>query len=112
MAEILRGEIWWVRLDPAMGHEQRGRRPVLVVSEDRFNRASQTPIGMALTSQEPRSPYPLTYRLTWDSQKKASWVKISQIRVLNASRFESRLGRISNSDVEIVLKGLDQILGR
>lgn len=33
-----RGEVWLADLDPAVGHEQTGRRPVLVVSEDFFNR--------------------------------------------------------------------------
>jgi mRNA interferase MazF len=35
---ILRGEIYFSRLDPVEGHEQGGRRPVLVVSSDRINR--------------------------------------------------------------------------
>ncbi len=112
MAEILRGEIWWVRLDPTIGHEQRGKRLVLVVSENRFNRASKTSIAMALTSQEPTVPYPLTYRLVWEGQTKPSWVKISQIRILDASRFESKLGEARARDLETVLSGLDRILGR
>ena len=33
-----RGEIWFVNLNPATGHEQQGLRPVLVVSEKEFNR--------------------------------------------------------------------------
>lgn len=33
-----RGEIWFVNLNPAAGHEQQGARPVLVVSEKEFNR--------------------------------------------------------------------------
>jgi mRNA-degrading endonuclease toxin of MazEF toxin-antitoxin module len=35
-----RGEIWLVSLDPASGHEQKGRRPVLIVSPEAFNRNS------------------------------------------------------------------------
>jgi mRNA interferase MazF len=35
---IQRGEIYLVDLDPTQGHEQRGRRPVLVVSSDAINR--------------------------------------------------------------------------
>ena len=34
----VRGEIWLAELNPIRGHEQAGRRPVLVVSDDRFNR--------------------------------------------------------------------------
>ena len=33
-----RGEVWLADLDPIVGHEQAGRRPVIVVSEDFFNR--------------------------------------------------------------------------
>ncbi len=37
MAAPNRGEIWWADLDPTRGHEQGGRRPVLVVSTTYFN---------------------------------------------------------------------------
>ncbi len=51
MARILRGDIFWADLDPAIGHEQAGFRPVLIISEDVFNQRSATVIAMALTSQ-------------------------------------------------------------
>ena len=50
MASILRGEIHWAELDPTVGHEQSGRRPVLVLSENVFNALSGTVIAAALTS--------------------------------------------------------------
>ncbi len=37
MTEPLRGEIWLADLNPTRGHEQSGRRPVIVLSEDLFN---------------------------------------------------------------------------
>ena len=45
-----RGEIWLVALDPTAGHEQRGTRPVLVVSPDAFNAATQTPVVVPITT--------------------------------------------------------------
>jgi mRNA interferase MazF len=48
MADILRGEIWWANLNPTRGHEQSGTRPVLVISQDVFNRHSGTVIALAL----------------------------------------------------------------
>lgn len=33
----MRGDIWYGALDPVIGHEQGGRRPLLIVSDDRFN---------------------------------------------------------------------------
>ena len=45
-----RGEIWLVGLDPAQGHEQKGRRPVLIVSPEAFNRLTRVPVVVPITS--------------------------------------------------------------
>lgn len=45
-----RGDIYLVALDPTSGHEQQGRRPVLVVSSGKFNRMMKTPIIVPITS--------------------------------------------------------------
>ncbi|MGD0570540.1 MAG: type II toxin-antitoxin system PemK/MazF family toxin [Candidatus Sulfotelmatobacter sp.] len=45
-----RGEIWLVSLDPTSGHEQRGRRPVLIVSPEPFNRITKVPVVLPITS--------------------------------------------------------------
>ncbi len=45
-----RGEIYIVSLDPTMGHEQRGHRPVLVVSPTSFNEATKLPVILPITS--------------------------------------------------------------
>ena len=45
-----RGEIWLVALDPASGHEQKGRRPVLIVSPEAFNRVTKVPVVLPITS--------------------------------------------------------------
>src|SRR5271167_3044521 len=45
-----RGEIWVVSLDPAEGHEQKGRRPVLVISPDAFNQVTKVPVVLPITS--------------------------------------------------------------
>src|SRR5258708_1708614 len=45
-----RGEIWLVRLDPAEGHEQKGRRPVLIVSPEAFNRVTGVPVVLPVTT--------------------------------------------------------------
>lgn len=45
-----RGDIYLVALDPTEGHEQRGTRPILVVSPDAFNTLTQVPIVVPITS--------------------------------------------------------------
>ena len=69
----------WAALDPVRGHEQAGRRPVLVLSHDVFNDRSGTIIALALTSQEPRAGFPLTFESKAAGLAKRSWIKISQI---------------------------------
>ena len=45
-----RGEIWLVGLDPTQGHEQKGHRPVLIVSPEAFNRVTRVPVVLPITS--------------------------------------------------------------
>ena len=45
-----RGEIWLVGLDPTEGHEQKGRRPVLIVSPEVFNQVTKVPVVLPITT--------------------------------------------------------------
>jgi mRNA-degrading endonuclease toxin of MazEF toxin-antitoxin module len=45
-----RGEIWLIGLDPTEGHEQKGRRPVLIVSSEAFNMVTKVPVVLPITS--------------------------------------------------------------
>jgi mRNA-degrading endonuclease toxin of MazEF toxin-antitoxin module len=45
-----RGDIWLVGLDPVLGHEQQGTRPVLIVSPEPFNRLTKVPVVVPITS--------------------------------------------------------------
>jgi mRNA-degrading endonuclease toxin of MazEF toxin-antitoxin module len=47
---VKRGEIYLVSLDPSFGHEQKGIRPVLVVSPDAFNELTRAPIVVPITT--------------------------------------------------------------
>ena len=45
-----RDDIWLVALGPTVGHEQRGRRPVLIVSPTAFNEVTGTPVVLPITT--------------------------------------------------------------
>ena len=47
---LKRGDIYLVSLDPSLGHEQKGTRTVLITSPDEFNRLTQVPIVVPITS--------------------------------------------------------------
>ena len=111
MARILRGDIVWANLDPTLGHEQAGSRPVLVLSQDIFNERSGTVIAVVLTSQQPNAGFPLTLELSDPKLPKRSWVKISQIRTLSTQRLGKKLGKASQEELAAVVEGLNEIIG-
>jgi mRNA-degrading endonuclease toxin of MazEF toxin-antitoxin module len=45
-----RGDIYLVSLDPTAGHEQQGKRPVLVISPGKFNRVTGVPVILPVTT--------------------------------------------------------------
>ena len=111
MARILRGNIYWADLNPVIGSEQGGLRPVLVLSHDIFNERSGTVITVALTSQPQRAGFPLTLELAHSKLPKKSWVKISQIRTLSIKRIGKRIARSSEEELALVIDGLNEIIG-
>src|ERR1700692_290703 len=94
MARILRGEVRWADLNPVRGHEQSGRRPVLILSHDIFNARSGTVIAIALTSQPQKAGFPLTLEIQARGLSKPTWAKISQIRTLSVERIGKRLASL------------------
>ena len=111
MDRILRGEVRWAELNPTRGHEQAGHRPVLILSQDIFNKRSGTVIAMALTSQPQKAGFPLTYLLEQKQLKKKSWVKISQIRTLSVERMGKKIGTVEPEQLAEIVDGLNQIIG-
>ena len=110
MAGILRGDIFWADLNPVVGREQAGHRPVLILSNYTFNKYSGTVIAMALTSRPQRAGFPLTFELDDERLPKKSWVKISQIRTLSVKRLGNKIGHVSTQDLRRIVAGLNEII--
>ena len=111
MARVLRGDVLWADLNPVVGREQAGQRPVAVISADVFNERSGTVIAMAITSQPQRAGFPLTLQLPEKRLGKPAWVKISQVRTLSMRRLGRKLGRLTSEELVRVVEGLDEIVG-
>jgi mRNA interferase MazF len=110
MARVLRGDVVWANLDPVVGHEQAGRRPVVVISADIFNEHSGTVIALALTSQPQRAGFPLVSELQSVNLGKRAWIKISQIRTLSTRRLGKKLGRVSSEELDRLVEGVNEII--
>jgi mRNA interferase MazF len=107
----LRGEIYWADLNPVRGREQVGLRPVLILSNDLFNRKSETVIAMAITSQAQKAGFPLTMALPADMMPKPSWVKISQMRTISADRLGKRIATLGPEMLDQSVDGLLELIG-
>lgn len=111
MAGILRGEIRWADLNPVRGHEQGGKRPVVIISQDVFNERSGTVIALAVTSQPQRAGFPLTFNLESSNLPKRSWVKIGQVRTLSVERIGELVDSVSPEQMNQLIEGLNEIVG-
>ena len=111
MARILRGEIRWADLNPVIGSEQGGFRPVLILSHNIFNDRSGTVVAIAVTSQPQRAGFPLTLELSDPKLPKKSWAKISQIRTLLSKRIGKKIASASPEELANVIDGLNEIIG-
>lgn len=92
-----RGEIWLADLDPLRGHEQAGRRPVLVVSADMYNRGpSGLVFVLPLTRTNRRIPIHVEVRPPEGGLRDTSYILADTIRSISRERLgEAAWGQVS-----------------
>ena len=97
--KIRRGDIYYADLNPVIGSEQGGRRPVLIISNDTGNRHSPTVIIAAITGFEHTTAKLPTHTIVRDIKglEKNSIVLLEQIRTIDKQRLENYLGRLPES---------------
>jgi mRNA interferase MazF len=104
----LRGEVWWVDLDPTRGSEIEKTRPCLVISDDRANRYRKTHVVLALSTTSPKQ-WP--YYVPVVSIGPATQAVVDQLRAVDKSRFGKRKGRVSKADMDRIDAALGSVLG-
>jgi mRNA-degrading endonuclease toxin of MazEF toxin-antitoxin module len=106
-----RGEIWLVALDPSEGHEQKGRRPVLIVSPDMFNQVTKVPVVVPVTSGGSFARTAgFAVSLTGAGTKTTGVVRCDQPRALDLrARFGKKLESVPSAIVDEVLAKLATI---
>lgn len=112
---IAQGEIWWANLPDAPGSGPAFRRPVLVVQGEAFNLSSiRTVVCVALTSNTRWADAPGNVRLSARSTglPRESVANVSRIVTLDQGDLTERIGRISRARIDVVLAGIDLVLGR
>jgi len=112
---ISQGDVWWADLGEPVGSEPGFRRPVIVVQGDNFNRSAlRTVVAVLLTSNLRWAAAPGNVRLTARATglPRDSVANVSQLVALDRSILIERVGRLSSSKLELVLAGIDTVLGR
>ncbi len=112
---ISQGEIWWADLPEPAGSGPGLRRPVVVVQGDAMNRSRiATVVCVPLTSNLRWADAPgnvlLVARLS--GLPKDSVANVSQLVALDKNLLTERAGKISRAKVELLLSGIDVVLGR
>lgn len=90
-AQPSRGEIWYANLDPTIGHEQAGDRPVLIVSNDTFNHG---PAGMVIVVPLTRTGRRIPLHVVVDPPEggvtERSYVLCDNIRAISKDRLRGQ----------------------
>ncbi len=99
-----RGEIWLAILDPTRGSEQAGTRPVLVFQNDLVNRFTTTVLAIPLTTNLRRASLPSCVRISKGEGglTSDSIALCHQLRVLDKTRLQRKLGTISQATIVTV----------
>ncbi len=110
---IRRGDIFYANLNPVLGSEQGGLRPVLIIQNDIGNMYSPTTIVAAITSKIKRAKLPThieiaaaRYRLEKDSV-----ILLEQLRTIDKQRLKERIARLDDETMEKVNTAIAISLG-
>lgn len=112
---IAQGEIWWADLRIPRGSEPGYRRPVLIIQGDSLNRTSlQTAVCVALTGNLRWADAAGNVLLSSGTTglPRDSVANVSQIVTVDRSAVTDRVGKVPESSLALVLRGLDVMLGR
>ena len=103
---VRQGDIIWLDFDPQIGHEQKGRRPALVLSNDTLNMFSELPLVCPITNTDKGYPF----HVELDHRTKTTGVVLcdqAKMSDINARRYEF-IERIPD---DILLEVLDILKG-
>lgn len=93
---IRRGDLFYADLNPVVGSEQGGIRPVLVIQNDVGNHFSPTVVAAAITSRKAKNSLPTHILLeNVPGHAPTSLLLLEQLRTIDRKRLRGYIGRIS-----------------
>lgn len=109
------GEVYWIELTQASGHEQVGRRPAVILQDDEFGSGSPLLILVPLTTAERAARFAGTVTIEPTPEnglRKRSFALVFQIRAVDRANVGERLCEINRSELADIHLQLDRLLGR
>lgn len=103
-----KGEIYWVDFPDAVGSEQWGRRPAVIIQNDRGNASSPATVVAILTASPLARPYPFAVRLDRGEANlpRTSHINCSQVFTIDKSRLEEHIGSLSEDRINEINRAL------
>ena len=103
MAQPKRGEIWIADLNPVRGHEQAGKRPVLIVSTDRFNSGpAELVMVVPITSKGKGIPWHVAVKPPEGGLRTLSFLMCEMTRSITTDRLTKRSGALADTTMDEV----------
>lgn len=109
---IKRGEIYFADLNPVIGSEQGGVRPILIVQNNVGNYYSPTVIGAAITSRQTKAKLPTHVNIDGcDGLPFRSLVMLEQVRTIDKKRLKRFVGVLDEDMMDSIDKALSVSVG-
>lgn len=109
---ILRGDLYYADLNPVVGSEQGGIRPVLIIQNDTGNKHSPTVIIAAITGKAMKATLPTHCDLgEYAILDRNSVVLLEQIRTIDKQRLRDYIGSLGQDDMQSIDRALAISLG-
>jgi len=111
--DVNRGDVFYADLNPVIGSEQGGVRPVVVIQNDIGNKYSPTIIVAAITSKINKAKLPTHVEIPAkiSSLKKDSVILLEQIRTLDKKRLQRKVTSLGENTIKKVNKAIEISLG-
>ena len=112
---ITQGDVWWADFPDPTGSEAGYRRPLVVVQGESFNLSRiQTVVAVPLTSQLRLAEAPGNVHLVPSATglPRDSVANVSQVTALDRRRLVERVGALPRVKLDLILSGIDIVLGR
>jgi mRNA interferase MazF len=107
-----RGEVWWVDLQPIVGSETDKKRPCLILQNNIGNQSGSTTIVAPLLPGEKNYPFAVNVIPTIQNGLDGDrYINLSQMRAVDASRIQNKLGTLENIYWEAIEKAVCIELG-